>query len=158
MRKINDLIDIIKIKHYKFVTENKSKGTTIARHYAILIDSSGKTEPIICENFINSTYKSSSIHAEMHMIYEHKRSKIKNNKHYNALIIKVTKDLHLAYSKPCKNCLNGLIRSGIKINKLFYSNKERGITCEYLSDCKTSHVSWGDRQLLKVGTLKKNIL
>ena len=78
-----------------------------------------------------------TIHAEKDVInrisFKHKnKKKIKNKKKYNLIIIKVSRfQRNIGMSRPCEKCLIMLRRlelnSGIKINKIIYTNEDGNI-------------------------------
>jgi len=83
-----------------------------------------------------------SIHAEESALHKLQRlihyRKFDDRKNVDILVIKLTKTGILSYSRPCRDCITRLERSGLKINRIYYSNEFGSITSESLSELVAS--------------------
>lgn len=108
-------------------------------HVAIIFDRYNSNyihgENYRVENCINKC----SLHAEDVAIEKFKQSK-KNykNKKFNMLIIRFSKSGEIGDSKPCNQCINKIIKSGINFKKIYYTTKHKTIKSETLSHLQTS--------------------
>jgi deoxycytidylate deaminase len=66
----------------------------------------------LCYNTESVYIKNGSIHAEINAIYN--ISKCKKLTNCTIIIIRISKDNTLRYSKPCSNCMETIKRKGIK--------------------------------------------
>lgn len=80
----------------------------------------------------------SSVHAEEWALNKLQRlvrdRKIDSKRSVDILVIKLTKTNRLAYSRPCRDCITRFERSGVRINRVYYSNEFGTITSESLSE------------------------
>lgn len=90
--------------------------------------------------FINKN-RTATIHAEINVI-----NSIKNVKGLDILVIRYSKK-SLGNSRPCKNCIDKMIKLGIR--KVYYSNSEGKIVSELANTMVSTHISSGVRKTLK---------
>lgn len=141
MKKINKFVEDIKGIHLRNIGVGSIPNSL---HYTVIM---GKHDTKPCVNFVRSMTQ--SIHSEVHAIEEYYKIRRKRQFSTNFLVIRLNKLLELKNSKPCKNCLDKIRRSGIPVNKIFYSNDVGNIVWEYLKACVTFHISWGFKKLIK---------
>ena len=145
MNKIHYVLD--RIEEYRKKNDFNQKEYSL--HYAILM---GKNETPVCPSYVKFNSGKSSEHAEMNsgrtINKINKKHKTRKRKFvYTLYVIRFSKTGKLGYSKPCKHCLQSLVRSNIKINRIIYSNEFGNFSWEYFKNCQTSHISWGNRKL-----------
>lgn len=128
MNRHSNVVDYLKKKRLESITYSSS-------HHAcalVPVHLRGDLEKSIIygENHIRPN-TNGSFHAEHHAL-----SKIldqgKRNKKYNLYVIKTSKTgINMTNSRLCERCVlavNNAKKSGIKINKIFYTNNENGLT------------------------------
>ena len=91
------------------------------------------------EIYLNNQMIKFTIHAEMDAIY---KTKNKNIKGMDILIIRIGKiNDNLKYSRPCNNCIEKMMRRGIR--KVYYSNHNGEIVCDFIDSMPKIHNSSG---------------
>lgn len=95
------------------------------------------------ENSIETHFK--TIHAEISVF--DKLSK-KSSKGLDIIVIRINKNFTLKNSRPCNHCIDKLKKIGIR--KVFYSNENGQIICEYIEHMKKIHISAGSRFLNRI--------
>lgn len=78
------------------------------------------------------------------------RIKYKKNIHVNILILRYSKIISHACSKPCKHCLKFLnltnFNTNVKIKRVSYFNKNGELKTKHLYDIRSKHISSGWRR------------
>jgi hypothetical protein len=86
-----------------------------------------------------------STHAEMHMLYKiNKNPKLSNrqNKKYDILVIRISKNGSLGMSRPCYHCIKTLLaNNNINIVNVYYSDNDGNIICEKLVNMADSELT-----------------
>jgi hypothetical protein len=97
---------------------------------------------IYATNYIIRGNGPPSVHAEESALRKLRRMKryrkFDDRKNIDILVIKLTKTGRLSYSRPCRDCITRLERSGLKINRIYYSNEFGSITSESLPELVAS--------------------
>jgi hypothetical protein len=109
---------------------------------------------VICSNFITIDGPLKSIHAEHNALQKFVRLNkyrhyVTNNDKIDIVVIRLTRSGVLGYSRPCKNCLLRLTKSGISINNIYYSDGDGSIIVERFNNMFNSHLtalSAGDKR------------
>lgn len=67
----------------------------------------------------------------------------------NLLVIRLDRNGKYCESTPCKCCINFMnsVSPNIKINKVYYFDKNGKFCCEKLKNMKTDHISNGYRKI-----------
>lgn len=123
------------------------------KHYCVIMPASRNnintpSEMVAFGTNYNEQYKNMySRHAEMDALS--KVNKLINiPKKVNLLVIKLTLDGSMSYSRPCYFCLFYLARSNFNIKYVYYSNRSGGISKELFNDMINSpltYISSGER-------------
>lgn len=79
-------------------------------------------------------------HAEENVFF---KTKIKNVKNLDIIVIRINSKLELRNSKPCVHCLEKLKKYNIR--KVYYSTQEGGLHSDYLSNITKDHISSGQK-------------
>jgi hypothetical protein len=91
----------------------------------------------------------SSIHAEDYClkILENKFSKMKIGKKtkIHLLVVRLSRSGELKYSRPCSSCIKRIKKSPIKIENIYYSNREYGICYEKYQNLITTNSTFVSR-------------
>lgn len=82
-----------------------------------------------------------TIHAEI-SIFENISKKIA--KGLDIIVIRVNNNLILKNSRPCNHCIEQLKKIGIR--KIFYSNENGIILCEFVDKIQKKHISKGNKR------------
>lgn len=61
------------------------------------------------------------------------------------IVIRINKNLELRNSRPCNNCIDKLLKLGIR--KVYYSNDKGDIVCELVEQMEKIHISSGEKFL-----------
>ncbi len=80
-----------------------------------------------------------SIHAEIDAL-----ASVKKTQGMDLIVIRYEKGI-LKISKPCINCIEKMIKCGI--NKVYYSDINGDIICEYTTDIEKTHTSSGFKNI-----------
>jgi len=135
-----------KFEHYIDILKKKAmKSPIYYKHSAILI----------CKNKIlsigyNKYFKELmngnkifllTIHAEIDVLF---KTNMKWVRGLDILIIRIDKNLNLKNSRPCNACIDKLKEKGIR--KVFYSNEEGEIVCEFIDNMDKLHVSSANKR------------
>lgn len=138
-----------KVSHLLSFALNRYKLEKI-KHYAIFFNS---PNTMIAFGFNNERPGSLiSIHAEVDALNKLKKKPAIKNKHYDLLVVRLTKTNILGESRPCQHCIQSLLQSGIKIRNVYYSTKNGTIACETLKtmiDSDLTYISTGYRRFCK---------
>lgn len=103
------------------------------------------------QNYERSGY-SISIHAEVNALNKLRHTisfRQKNKKHYDLLVVRLTKANKCGESRPCFHCLKTLLKSGINIKFVYYSTNDGTIVREKLNNMlhsKKTYISLGNRR------------
>lgn len=110
-----------------------------SNHAAYLVKNGKNKMNFISRNFYGENHYQigyETTHAEMDVINKVSKkhvdkAKKRHKEVYNLIVIRVSKSKVIGNSKVCKNCLDNILlsskRTGIKIKKIFYSNKSGNI-------------------------------
>jgi len=124
-----DIVETMRKKHLAIIHESYM-------HYAIFFVNNKIIS--IGECFRIKHHKKYSIHAEhaglrnFIKITSYKKIIDKHDK-INILVIRFTKNGILNNSRPCKNCIIRLMKCGLNIHKIYYSNHDGNIYYEKLN-------------------------
>lgn len=80
-----------------------------------------------------------TIHAEIDALH---KFDFKTLKGVDILIIRIGKTMKLKNSRPCNNCIDKLLRKGIR--KVYYSDENGNIVEEFIDMMKKQHISSGN--------------
>ena len=82
------------------------------------------------------------MHAEITVFEKLPRKKVKG---MDILVIRINKNFALKNSRPCNQCIDKLIKFGIR--KVFYSNEDGIIVSEFVERMEKIHISSGTKHL-----------
>ena len=130
---------------YYYVNNNNIK--TRFKHYAFLMDKNNSTLYEVADNTILVQTCIPSIHAEEFLIKKITNrniiGKMNLNRKYNILVIKISPNGTLGFSKPCSHCINKIKNSNVKIDTIHYSNESGNIICEKRTKISNKHICRG---------------
>jgi deoxycytidylate deaminase len=103
------------------------------KHAAALINKNQE----ICYGYNKLKNPIITVHAEMDVLFTG-LNKVKNIKGMDLIVIRTTKNFVLGNSRPCNHCIEKMIKIGIR--KVYYSNSNGEIVCEYVKDMVKQHI------------------
>lgn len=107
------------------------------KHAAALIKTSEQT--IFGVGYNRFTAKMRTVHAELNALFN---NKLKSVKGMDIIVIRTSKN-KLANSRPCNNCIEKMIKMGIR--KVYYSNESGKIVSEFVEEMDKIHISSGTK-------------
>lgn len=117
------------------------------KHAAALISKdivySAGVNKFIKEIKINDQVYYKTMHAEITVFEKLPKKKVRG---LDILVIRVNKNLALRNSRPCNQCIDKLLKLGIR--KVYYSNEQGQIVSEFVENMEKLHVSSGTRHML----------
>jgi deoxycytidylate deaminase len=90
----------------------------------------------------NNPIYNRTMHAEL-TVFE--KLQKKNVRGMDILVIRINKHLVLKNSRPCNQCIDKLRKIGIR--KVYYSNENGDIVCEFVEQMEKTHISSGTKHL-----------
>ena len=131
------------LKHLKKIA---CESIVYYKHAAALISGdtifSSGVNKFIKEIKINDQIHHKTMHAEITVFEKLPRKKVKG---MDILVIRINKNFALKNSRPCNQCIDKLIKFGIR--KVFYSNEDGIIVSEFVERMEKIHISSGTKQL-----------
>lgn len=83
-----------------------------------------------------------TMHAEITVFEKLQKKKVRG---MDLLVIRINKHSILRNSRPCNQCIDKLRKIGIR--KVYYSNENGDIVCEFVEQMEKTHVSSGTKHL-----------
>jgi deoxycytidylate deaminase len=121
-----------------FIVNQKHGAALISNNKIYSISSNAPIKTITVDNVLHNR----AIHAELNVFRNFSKKLCKN---MDIIVIRVNKQNKLKNSRPCNNCIIKLLSCGIR--KVYYSDDNGDIVCEFLKDMKHMHVSLGNRMI-----------
>ena len=116
------------------------------KHAAALISGdtiySAGVNKFIKEIKINDKVFYKTMHAEITVFEKLPKKKVRG---LDILVIRINKHLALRNSRPCNDCIDKLLKLGIR--KVYYSNEEGRIVSEIVEHMERLHTSSGTKHL-----------
>ena len=116
------------------------------KHAAALISNntiySFGTNKFLKEIKVNNTSYHKTKHAEITVFEKLPKKRFTG---MDILVIRINKNLVLKNSRPCNQCIDKLIKLGIR--KVYYSNDEGNIVWEFVQNMEKIHISSGTKHL-----------
>lgn len=116
------------------------------KHAAALISGdtihSSGVNKFIKEVKINDQTYYKTMHAEITVFERMPKKKVRG---MDILVIRINKNFALKNSRPCNQCIDKLIKFGIR--KVFYSNEDGIIVSEFVQEMEKLHISSGTKHL-----------
>jgi hypothetical protein len=118
---------------------------------------SGGKKKAIGTNYILKNDPHPSIHAEHNAIYKIKRHNtqrrfVSNRAKLDILVIRLSRNGTIGYSRPCKNCIIRLMHCNLQINNVYYTDVGGIVKMEKLSmmlDSPLTKLSSGDKKKIR---------
>ena len=114
------------------------------KHAAALISGdtvySAGVNKFIKEVKINDKTFYKTMHAEITVFERLPKKKVRG---LDILVIRINKNLALRNSRPCNQCIDTLLKLGIR--KVYYSNEEGRIVSEFVEQMEKLHTSSGTK-------------
>ena len=121
----------------KYIHETSMK----QKHVAILMFKNGE---YVCHgvNGLLLLEGDCSEHAEFVTMIKYKKTKLhtkaERRKKFMMLVARLTKSGQFAESRPCTKCIERLVKSGIKIDRIYYTTRFRTLQMEKLYEMEKS--------------------
>lgn len=128
----------------KFLKKIAFESIVYYKHAAALISgdtiySSGANKFIKEVKVKNQTYYK-TMHAEITVFEKLPKKKLRG---LDIIVIRVNKHLALRNSRPCNECIDKLLKFGIR--KVYYSNEDGKIVSEFVEQMEKVHMSAGTK-------------
>lgn len=123
------------------------------KHVALILSKNGKVVSVGI-NTLLLTKEACSEHAEEAALIKMRKRKMnteyEKRDRYDILVVRITKGGQFAESRPCPKCIERMRKSGIKINRVYYTTRKRTLMMEKLNEMKCEmNYSTGYRYLRK---------